>query len=132
MSKINYLRYFNIEPEYKGKVLVFYAYSSVRIHIARIGAILSAASLISFVIAWIIGFARFSRFESVTLVIFSGWFGAFIFVPFFVRIFVIPIISWFLSPYWVREIAICYEFFAYVSFILICFASLSIPWGFLA
>ncbi|MDP8248814.1 MAG: hypothetical protein P9M00_11800, partial [Candidatus Tritonobacter lacicola] len=117
------------EPEYKAKVLAFYASPDFRKLILKVGFILTIVSFVSFSIASVANISNFSHLDLVLVSLLIGWFVAFLAIPFFIRVFIIPFWSMSSLPFAARYMSIFMESFGYLGLVVYCVYATLAPWG---
>lgn len=120
---------FYYEPEYKAKVLAFYASPDFRKLILKVGFILTIVSLIGFSISSVINRTSFSHLDLMLVLLLMGWFWAFLVIPFFIRFFIIPFWSLSSLPYAARYMSILVESCGYLGLVVSCGYATLVPWG---
>ncbi len=122
---------FHIEPIYKAKVLAFYTPPQIQKVIIKIGLFLTISSLLNYFSLTLWRATNYIRMDEFFLVIFSAWLFSFIGMPFYNRVFVIPLFGWLFGTLGARYIAIFLESVAYLMLFLGLLLTVIIPRGIL-
>jgi hypothetical protein len=120
---------FSVEPIHKIKVLAFYASPQLQKVIIKIALFLTVFSSLSYFLVTLWRDAYYIQVGEFFLLLFSAWFFSFICMPFYNKIFVIPLFSWSFGNLGARYIAIFLESVAYLILFLALVLTIIIPWG---